>query len=98
MVAAATEAGADGLGTLVQDLAAHFYADGGLIVLDQPERMQRAFNVITDIFICVSLRPNMRKMVNTEFQTCHTPGSMLVVAYERRATGMGPTFQEQQRM
>ena len=53
-----TEAGTGGLGLTIIDMAAYFYANGGLVVLTQPERLQRAFDVITCLFDRVGLRKN----------------------------------------
>ena len=50
MVVTPTEAGAKGLGALVQDLAAYFYTDNGLVALPRPERSQRLFDVLIDLF------------------------------------------------
>ena len=52
------EAGTGGLGLTIIDMAAYFYANGGLVVLTQPERLQRAFDVITCLFDRVGLRKN----------------------------------------
>ena len=62
-VVAATEAGAEGLGVLIQVLAAYFYADNGIFVLTQPERLQRSFERLADLVDQVVLQTNMRNMV-----------------------------------
>ena len=63
----------------------------------QPERLQRAFDVLTGLFNWVGLRSNMLKTVGMVCQPCHAPGGVLEEAYTRRVTGKGPTFQEIQR-
>ena len=50
------EAGKEGLGENIQDLAAFLYADVGLVVLTHPKMFQRAFNVLIDLFDRFSLR------------------------------------------
>ena len=64
----ATKAGTEGLGTLVQEIAAHFYAENGLITSTKPERLQRALNVLTYLFDRVSLRKNIHKTVRMACQ------------------------------
>ena len=44
-----------GLGLKIIELEAYFYADDGLIVSTQPERLQRVFDVLTSIFDRVNL-------------------------------------------
>ena len=66
MVVAAMEAGTEGLGDLVKDLAAYFYVDDGLIVLTQLERTKRDFDVLTDLFKWVGLWTNTRKTLRME--------------------------------
>ena len=80
----------------IQDLAAYFYTKYGLVVLNQPKRLQRLFNVLTGLFYRVGLRMNMQKTLSMTFQTFHAYVRMLVEAYERCTTGIGPTFEEQQ--
>ena len=57
------EAGMEENGMLVQDLAAYFYADGGLVMLPQPYMLQRSFEVLMDLFNWVGLRTNAQKKV-----------------------------------
>ena len=93
-VVEAKEEGMEGLGMLIQDLAAYFYADGELFALKKPERLQRVFDFLTGLFDRVSLIANTRKTVSMAFQPYHTPDRISLEAYERRTTGTGPTFQE----
>ena len=97
-VVAETEEVTEGLGLSLRDLAAYFYANDGLIVSTQPERMQREFNVLTGLFDRVVLRTNMRKTVSMAHQPCHAPGRMSVETYGRLTTGTGLIFWERQRM
>ena len=63
MVVMPTEEGMGGLGLTIIDLAAYFYADDGLLVSTQPERLQSLFDVLTDLFDCSVLRTNTAKTV-----------------------------------
>ena len=40
------------------DLVAYLYSDDGLVVSTQPERLQRAFDVLAGLFDWVGLRKN----------------------------------------
>ena len=60
---ALTEAGVEGVRETIQELAEFLYADGGLFALPHKERLQRAFNFLTDLFERVDNRTNMRKTV-----------------------------------
>ena len=55
---ATTESGTEGLNPLVQDLAAYLYVDYGLVTSPRTERLQRSFDVLTDLFDRVDLRKN----------------------------------------
>ena len=76
-----TEAGTGGLGLIIIDLAAYFYAGDGLVAPTQPEILQRSFDVLTRLFDRVSLQTNMTKTVGMVCQPCHTPGGMSEDAY-----------------
>ena len=89
-----TKEGMEGLGLSIQDLEAYFYANNGLIALTQPERLQRAFKVLTSLFNWVGLSTNTRKTVSMDCQPYHMPVRMLVEAYERWKTDTGPNFWE----
>ena len=71
-----TEAGTGVIGLTIIDLAAYFYANDGLVTSTQPERLQRAFDVLTSIFNQVGLRKNTEKTVDMLFQPCHATGGM----------------------
>ena len=62
-VVEAMETGAKFLGALVQDLAAYFYANNRIVMSTEPERLQREFNIITDLFSQVVPRMNKRRPV-----------------------------------
>ena len=62
-VVALTEAGVEGVRETIQELAEFLYADGGLFALPHKERLQRAFNFLTDLFERVDNCTNMRKTV-----------------------------------
>ena len=93
-VVAPTKEEIEGLGLSIQDLAAYFYADDGLVASTQPERLQREFDVLTGLFDQVGLRTNTRKTVIIACQPCHMPGSILVVVYVRLRRRTGLTFWE----
>ena len=57
-VLSAMEAGAEGHGPSVQDLAACFYTDDVLVASTQLERLQRAFDVLTYHFDRFGFRTN----------------------------------------
>ena len=98
MVVSVTEAGVEGIGALIQDLTAYFYADNRLVMSTQLKRLQRALNVLTNLFNQVGLWKNKRNTVSMACQTRHTPVRMSVVVYGRRVTGMGQNYWERQRM
>ena len=56
-----TEAGTGVIGLTIIDLAAYFYANDGLVASTQPERLQRAFDVLTSLFNQVGLRKTRRR-------------------------------------
>ena len=91
-VVAATEEGMEGLGLLIWDLAEYFYANNGIVASNQPERLQREFEVLTGLLDRVGLRKNTRKTVSMDCQPCHALGRILVEEYERRTTGTRPNF------
>ena len=80
-----------------KDLAEYFYADDGLVVWTQLERLQKEFDFLASLFGRVSLRENIRKMVSMACQPCHAPVRVSLEVYERWTTGTGPTFREPQR-
>ena len=87
-----TEDGTKGLGLSIQDLAVYFYTENVFITSTQPERLQRAFDVLTGLFDWIGLQTNARKMVSMECQTCHAPVHMSLAAYEWQEMGTGPTL------
>ena len=87
----------EGLGLLIRDLVVYFYANDGLVASNQPERLQRALDILTGIFDWFGLRTNTRKTVSMACQPCHAPVRMSSKAYERRMTGTGSNFSERQR-
>ena len=91
---ASTKDGTEVLGLSIQDLVAYLYADDGLVTSTQTERLQRVFNVLTNLFDRVGLRTNMINMVSMACQPCHTPVRISSAAYERRRIGTGTNFRE----
>ena len=92
-----TEAGTGGLGLTIIDLVAYLYSDDGLVVSTQPERLQRAFDVLTGLLGWFGLRMNTRKTFSMSCQPCHNPGLVSSEVYKCQTTCTGLTFQEQQR-
>ena len=60
----------------------------------QPERLQRAFNVLVDLFGQVGLRKNVWKTVIMACLPCYIPGRFSESAYMRQVTVVGPSHQE----
>ena len=67
-VVAPTADGLEGRELLLRELAEYLYADDGLAASTQPERLQRAFIVLTGLSNRVVLRTNTRKPVS---MACH---------------------------
>ena len=63
------------------DLVVYFYADDGILILTQPERLQRDFDVLEDLFYRFGPRKNTWKTGSMAFQPCHIPGRMSVFSY-----------------
>ena len=84
MVMAETKEGTEGIDMLIHDLVAYFYAKNGLVESTQPEKLQRAFGILTDLFVQVSLWTNNSNIISMACQTCHVPGRMSVEAYDRQ--------------
>ena len=59
-----TEAGTGGLGLTTIDLVDYFYANNVLVASTQPERLQRAFDILTGLFNRVGLRKNTANTVD----------------------------------
>ena len=66
VMVAQTEAGAEGLRETIQELAEFFYVDDGLVASPWTERLQRAFNVLTNLFDWVGLCTNVWKKVSMD--------------------------------
>ena len=62
------EVGAEGLGISIQDLAAYFYVDDGLVVSTRLKRLQMVFDVLADLFNRVGLRKNTQNTVSIVYQ------------------------------
>ena len=97
-VVSATKAGAEGLGALIQERVEYFYAYDGLVKLTQPERLKKAFDVLTDLFDWVGIYTNTKNRMIMAYHPLHTQVRMLVVPYERWEMGIGTTYREQQIM
>ena len=71
-----TEAGMGGLGLTIIDLPKYFYADYDLVTSTQPEKLQRAFDVLASLFDRFGLHKNTAKTFSMVCQLCHVPGRM----------------------
>ena len=67
-VMAPMEAGAEVLREMIQKLVDFFYVYNSVVASPRPEMLQRAFNVLTDLFNRSCLNINVRKMV---IMACH---------------------------
>ena len=75
-------------------MTAFFYTDDGLVVSPHPERLQREFYDLTDLFGRSGLRTNVQKKVSMDFQPCYIPGGLSESEYMRRFTGSGASYLE----
>ena len=71
--------------------------DDGLVAPPHPERLQRVFNVPTDLFDQVGLRKNVWKTISMACQPCFVPGGLPELAYTWRLMGVSPSYQERLR-
>ena len=69
-VVALAEAGVEVLRDTIQELADFFYADDALVASLPPEKFQRTFNVLTDLFDQVGLHTNLHKTVIMDCRLC----------------------------
>ena len=96
-VVSPTEGGKERLGLSIQDLAAYFYSNHGLVALTHPKRLQRTVYVLVGLFNRFGLRTNARKTVSMACQLCHAPGQISSDSYGWQMTGTGPSVQERKR-
>ena len=82
---------------MVQELVAYLYAGNGLVASPLPERLQRSFEVLTDLFDRVGLPMNVQNMVIVECQHYHILDILSEAAYEELLTGIGPLYLERLR-
>ena len=88
------EVGLEGLREMVQELAAFLYTDDILVASPQPERLQRSFNVLTDLFNHGGLCANLQLMVSIAYWPYIIPGGLLKSVYTWRVIEIGPSYQE----
>ena len=77
--------------------AALFYADNGMVEFPDPHWLQWAFDTLVSLFERVVLQTNVGKTVIMVCCPCQAAGTHPYVAYGRRMTGEGPTYQECQK-
>ena len=92
MVVAPIEDKYEGLRETIQELSAFYDVYDRLVELPHTERLQRGFNILTDIFYCFCLHTNVHKMVTMACRQCYTPGGHLESAYMQHVTGVGPSY------
>ena len=71
-----------------------FYADDGLLAGNNPTKLQRSLNIIEKGFNSLGLKANARK---TEFLIAKSNsgrGRLSTNAYQRRVTGEGVSYRE----
>ena len=86
------EAGLDGFGLATQWLSEFFYANGSLLALPSPARIQADLDIFTGLFDKIVLHTNVRKTVGMVYQTCHIVGGHPEVVYMRYMTSVGQSF------
>jgi Reverse transcriptase (RNA-dependent DNA polymerase)/Ulp1 protease family, C-terminal catalytic domain len=86
-----------GLGRSVEHILALFYADDGCISTQDHEWLQHALNVLSQLFQRIGLYTNTQK---TALMTSQPPTPHINLskeAYQRKVTGLGPSFQDRQK-
>ena len=73
---------------------AFFYADNGMVASADPQWLQAAFSTLVGLFDRVGLRTNVRKTVGMVCRPYQAAGTQSEAAYERRMTGVGPSYCE----
>ena len=76
-----TEAVMGGLGMIIIDLASYFYAEDGLVLSAQPERLQRFFEILTGLFGRVGLQKKQHRRL-----AWYARHDTLQVGCQRRST------------
>ena len=56
MMVSPKEAVTEGLDVSLQDILVYFYVDDGLVASPRPERLQKLFDVLSDLFNRVGLQ------------------------------------------
>ena len=72
-VVSPTETGEEVIWDMIKDLVDFFYVNDGIVVSHQPERLQRAFNILTYLFGRVGIYKNLGKTVSMACRPCYTP-------------------------
>ena len=78
--------------------AGFFYSDNIILALTQAHQLQRAFNVLEEIFKWVGLCINVGKTVSISFQPCRMIGRHSAEDCCLGMTGEGLTYQERTRL
>ena len=73
--------GQEGFVRDIQRLVVQLYANDGLLMYTWVERLQSAFNILTELFDCIGLIKNMSKMVSMALQPRHVIGGHSIEAY-----------------
>ena len=67
-----------------------------MVASSEPTWIQEAFNALVDLSDRVGLQTNVGKIVGMVFHNCQAAGNITQAAYERRLTGEGNLYREQQ--
>ena len=68
-----------------------------MVALSDPQWLKGAFSTLVCLFNRVGLQNNVRKIVDMVFRPCRAEGAQSEVAYGRRMTEEGPSYQERQK-
>jgi hypothetical protein len=77
-----------------KETRAQFYADDGLLSGENPQEVQRAMDIFTNVFTRVGLKMNATKTKAMTMVGSKVYASISKIAYTRRVTGEGHTHRE----
>jgi hypothetical protein len=87
----------DGLGFSVEQIMALFYADDGCLSTIDHEWLQKALEILTELFRRIGLETNTQKTVLMISNPPTMHANLSQQAYRRKLTGDGPTYKEWKR-
>ena len=86
-----------GLGNTVGKRLGVFYIDNGILVLQDPEQLQRALNALIELFQSFEFSSNVGKLKMMMCQTGDIRLGLSKEVFGRRSTGDAATYQERLR-